>query len=176
MDFDFNPRSLAGATRSAGTLSFLAHISIHAPLRERQHSLCIVRTAVQFQSTLPCGSDCNEDVTKMFKIISIHAPLRERLNGFRHTAAAATISIHAPLRERPEPFIIDEVVSTISIHAPLRERLARSVALTAADVFQSTLPCGSDRLNPWVRRLGCHFNPRSLAGATASKQNTSPFI
>ena len=33
-------------------------------------------------------------------------------------------------------------------------------------IFQSTLPYGSDLLSPRVRRLGCHFNPRSLTGAT----------
>ncbi len=33
---NFNPRSLAGATKMAGVCYVLAVISIHAPLRERQ--------------------------------------------------------------------------------------------------------------------------------------------
>ncbi len=74
----FNPRSLAGATGFRTVVQKLFDISIHAPLRERQQLpkmlvLCLhfnprslagatlislpSRSAMRFQSTLPCGSD-----------------------------------------------------------------------------------------------------------------------
>ena len=55
--FDFNPRSLAGATRSKQWAIRCIHISIHAPSRERLEQGIKV---------------------EMRKAISIHAPSRER--------------------------------------------------------------------------------------------------
>ena len=57
----------------------------------------------------------------------------------------------------------------ISIHAPLRERLFELLQNISINTgFQSTLPCGSDNyvVRPFDQRS--HFNPRSLAGATAA--------
>ena len=57
---NFNPRSLAGATRRKLASSSAPEISIHAPSRER---LCHNRNAPRsklFQSTLPRGSDRND--------------------------------------------------------------------------------------------------------------------
>ena len=76
----------------------------------------------------------------------------------------------------------------ISIHAPLRERQNRVKSCFFKVLFQSTLPCGSDRPEflgshssmIFQSTLPCgsdlpvhplgqgqpHFNPRSLAGAT----------
>ncbi|WP_304104446.1 hypothetical protein, partial [Phascolarctobacterium succinatutens] len=65
------------------------------------------------------------------------------------------ISIHAPLRERLHDHPQRQKYGVISIHAPLRERLSL--------ISRS----GKQTLD---------FNPRSLAGATASKENTSLFI
>ena len=56
-NYNFNPRSLAGATMTADYEEFLTPISIHAPSRERQ----ITTTSM---ATTP--------------VISIHAPSRER--------------------------------------------------------------------------------------------------
>ena len=83
----FNPRSLTGATRAIylfllfivisihaplrERLSMLYNganisgISIHAPLRERQCGGGDIRTARQFQSTLPYGSDVNHGFHKV---------------------------------------------------------------------------------------------------------------
>ncbi len=55
----------------------------------------------------------------------------------------------------------------ISIHAPSRERLPRLLRFLDLLAFQSTLPRGSDPLRSPARQIPRHFNPRSLAGATA---------
>ena len=58
-EHDFNPRSLAGATRDHHALPAAIFISIHAPLRERRASRFLTLFLISaFQSTLPCGSDC----------------------------------------------------------------------------------------------------------------------
>ena len=76
--YDFNPRSLAGAT---------------------EWRFFYVRKQ-KFQSTLPRGSDFLHHGCRISAYISIHAPSRER----RATACgrffARKISIHAPSRER----------------------------------------------------------------------------
>ena len=70
--------------------------------------------------------------------------------------AGATLNLNSPFS-----------TLVISIHAPSRERrLAALFLLRAQQVFQSTLPRGSDapaRRTVWHRS---YFNPRSLAGAT----------
>ena len=55
-----------------------AHISIHAPLRERLFNYSSLIIKKGFQSTLPCGSDRTNPVFRFAVFISIHAPLRER--------------------------------------------------------------------------------------------------
>ena len=97
----FNPRSLAGATNAESKTGFDNYISIHAPLRERLevsmcHAVLINNISIhaplrerplalfeqigliEFQSTLPCGSDFKGDELFDDYAISIHAPLRER--------------------------------------------------------------------------------------------------
>ena len=54
---NFNPRSLAGATRWVTEVIGRRFISIHAPLRERQVPKNFYKFINRFQSTLPCGSD-----------------------------------------------------------------------------------------------------------------------
>ena len=80
------------------------------------------------------------------------------------------ISIHAPSRERPLATLGVEVTHEISIHAPSRERLVFSSGRLYANLFQSTLPRGSDfcRFCPHINQSD--FNPRSLAGATMIAQ------
>ena len=99
----FNPRSLAGATKTNAEYTSKVKISIHAPLRER-HKTCILSGSwLNFNPRSLAGATCKLSIT------------------------------------------------------------ALSVAL-----FQSTLPCGSDRLTSLMRRRKRYFNPRSLAGATSS--------
>ena len=71
-----------------------------------------------------------------------------RGSDFRHIGVVASrrISIHAPSRERQKYWKYSKDYYIISIHAPSRER--RKAKARANCDF-------------------CHFNPRSLAGATA---------
>ena len=121
---------------------------------------------VQFQSTLPYGSD----VKLMFAIdeyryISIHAPLRERqksilfclclyyFNPRSLTGATVIIAVlglyavfQSTLPYGSDQFAVgdDDSSASISIHAPLRERLnQQNIGLDRWE-FQSTLPYGSD--------------------------------
>ena len=98
---NFNPRSLAGATKCescGGTVSEISihapsrerqingksknirpEISIHAPSRERQRQEHLKDYNFLFQSTLPRGSDFGSSAsTGEMLDISIHAPSRER--------------------------------------------------------------------------------------------------
>ena len=120
---------------------------------------------VEFQSTLPRGSDATSSAHCAATSISIHAPSRERRIGFNKTfdtqgfqstlprgsdwkcsikIIGITISIHAPSRERPE--IAGQIMTDeyISIHAPSRERLLGQIVGVSRQLFQSTLPRGSD--------------------------------
>ena len=99
-----------------------------------------------FQSTLPHGSDLNNELTK---------------------AKIKTISIHAPSRERPR------FESAFVIFVLFQSTLPRGSDQKVQDFynqnceFQSTLPRGSDLFAS--ARIGrqSDFNPRSLAGATS---------
>ena len=62
--------------------------------------------------------------------------------------------------------IFDNSLPYISIHAPLRERPRSKASSVFWIIFQSTLPCGSDRQVIIHTTFYMHFNPRSLAGAT----------
>ena len=98
----FNPRSLAGATLfyfkkhksrlesisihapsrerldDRGISVFQHHISIHAPSRERRLQRLLLSISLEFQSTLPRGSDPTGVANLEVRAISIHAPSRER--------------------------------------------------------------------------------------------------
>ena len=65
--------------------------------------------------------------------------------GIGVTPGTPIISIHAPLRERLHALEAQAKDAIISIHAPLRERLKSRLILPSVLVFQSTLPCGSDK-------------------------------
>ena len=59
-----------------------------------------VAEQVEFQSTLPRGSDMKYVIRARWVDISIHAPSRERRITAALTRQANVISIHAPSRER----------------------------------------------------------------------------
>ena len=75
---DFNPRSLTGATDALEALNTVSLISIHAPSRERPVEKVKVVRRIEFQSTLPHGSDTKHPPADVGGPISIHAPSRER--------------------------------------------------------------------------------------------------
>ena len=56
-DDNFNPRSLAGATAENAKAAIIDTISIHAPSRERPGYNLFRSPTLEFQSTLPRGSD-----------------------------------------------------------------------------------------------------------------------
>ena len=111
-------------------------------------------------------------------MISIHAPLRERRYGLQDYSSLYHISIHAPLRERLPISSDSSTHISISIHAPLRERRRFCVSYICSQIFQSTLPCGSDEKHDAAYSNRRNFNPRSLAGATICKsfKITPPLI
>ena len=123
--------------------------------------------------------------------ISIHAPSRERpplstVRGLRPrnfnprslTGATRMISVSGRwlLFQSTLPHGSDllqhqyeDQKTPISIHAPSRERPKGKKFLFSQIRFQSTLPHGSDPLLPAAPSPVCHFNPRSLTGATRRK-------
>ena len=137
--WNFNPRSLAGATAYGPACAASLHISIHAPLRERpvahhrrqqKHnfnprsftgatplpiSLFVI---LAFQSTLPNGSDQLHTIDGSRSIISIHAPSRERLQN----------SLIPLMLQYFNPRFVS--------------------AITDIMLFQSSLPCVSDAASP----------------------------
>ena len=78
--FNFNPRSLAGATGRRRADPESAGISIHAPLRERL-AVCGTKTVTlgDFNPRSLAGATNLRGVERTRSWISIHAPLRERL-------------------------------------------------------------------------------------------------
>ena len=166
-------------------------ISIHAPLRERLLHAANSAVCFRFQSTLPYGSDLGQTIiTKVRALISIHAPLRERrwqlylpygqshFNPRSLTGATAllyhffrtfTISIHAPLRER-QSLSFDCLVSQLfQSTLPYGSEEKIDDKNNSQAIFQSTLPYGSDLAWPSLRwNKLTDFNPRSLTGATVT--------
>ena len=165
--WNFNPRSLAGATAYGPACAASLHISIHAPLRERpvahhrrqqKHnfnprsltgatplpiSLFVI---LAFQSTLPHGSDQLHTIDGSRSIISIHAPSRERHWRRRSYCSNRHFnprSLAGATKQLPAHYPSLD----ISIHAPLRER------------------------HQYARASRQHqdFNPRSLTGATSQQ-------
>ena len=123
--YNFNPRSLTGAT---GELDVIA------------------KRNVQFQSTLPRGSDVYHHARRVHTIsISIHAPSRER----RRLIAVRTVKAYFNPRSLAGAtiYIFKSIISSTFYFNP------RSLAgaTDVASVHQNLLH---------------HFNPRSLAGAT----------
>ena len=144
---NFNPRSLAGATFNSpkyGSIVTLFQSTLPRGSDIAAKCLCTAGInnfnprslagatvhgvqagckAVQFQSTLPRGSDKNRRcLAAVHRDISIHAPSRERQIVSKQYQTHKKISIHAPSRERHE----------------YRKYHANQ------QLFQSTLPRGSD--------------------------------
>ena len=122
MKLNFNPRSLAGATKAVADKPPTEKISIHAPSRERRStiitSLSIRGISIHapsrerlgsglyfcfsssFQSTLPRGSDCSAALALTARIYFNPRSLAGATPGEGVNSSVAVISIHAPSRER----------------------------------------------------------------------------
>ena len=89
----------------------------------------------------------------------------------------ADISIHAPLRERRRNHYW--LLNSDNFNPRSLAGATLHVAINCTqrtELFQSTLPCGSDKhATPSAHTPG-NFNPRSLAGATALLFRRSPYI
>ncbi len=120
----FNPRSLAGATLR---FKLKAGVTI-------------------FQSTLPCGSDrCKLHLCTVPPKISIHAPLRERLEC---GVLQVPTSYFNPRSLAGATIISRMQASTYRNFNPRSLAGATPIGsvISLSPVFQSTLPCGSDRV------------------------------
>ena len=100
--FDFNPRSLAGATKNGCKLNITVRFQSTLPRGSDAGYNLFRSPTLEFQSTLPRGSD-----------VTIWPKLLQRRNFNPRSLAGATagynlfrspilISIHAPSRERPQ--------------------------------------------------------------------------
>ena len=173
----FNPRSLTGATSPNNSVSVAPmYFNPRSLTGATQISLRRNISSTDFNPRSLTGATNNTANRRMILYISIHAPSRERPRPRVFQGSPSSISIHAPSRERRFYFGRPLVGQTISIHAPSRERLMINFMMLSIMIFQSTLPHGSDYAHQNHKFQQEHFNPRSLTGATASKQNTSTFI
>ena len=141
--FNFNPRSLTGATKDFGF-----------------RALDII-----FQSTLPHGSD----LFAIVLLILVSANFNPRsLAGATccsiFTNAGLIISIHAPLRERLKHKQVLEVLfqSTLPRWSDHLQRLVQD----NRNHFNPRSIAGATVLCPRAAIAWADFNPRSLAGAT----------
>ena len=142
---DFNPRSLTGATYCWFEFTRQNKISIHAPSRERRHVRPIqASTWVIFQSTLPHGSDQAE---LLYLSVCYH------FNPRSLTGATSTLRCSCHGSEDFNPRSLTGATQSHTLRL-------------GDDLFQSTLPHGSDNNFMQCCKLFQHFNPRSLTGAT----------
>ena len=143
---NFNPRSLAGATKANEWAIRCVHISIHAPSRERPTFTGHLLHILVFQSTLPRGSDDSQislnAASANFNPRSLAGATFYCLAGGRHGLLFQSTLPRGSDREQPTN---SGLMPSISIHAPSRERHYHSYNNGYYGRFQSTLPRGSDR-------------------------------
>ena len=123
-----------------------------------------------FQSTLPCGSD---PVRRYYNLHRRYFNPRSLAGATSYEylkAQGVAISIHAPLRERRGNMVTNNMWVLISIHAPLRERPAKAMDQLGMSIFQSTLPCGSDRINSPLHYLPMAFQSTLPCGSDLGTQ------
>ena len=174
--FDFNPRSLTGATQHTRVIakfsafqSTLPHgsdlcqalescqqipISIHAPSRERHISYVHGSRGHEFQSTLPHGSD------RMLR------DLRFLSRDFNPRSLTGATQKQADTAQRVG----------ISIHAPSRERHSCSMTISRVRHFNPRSLTGATIRQLIIAISIRNFNPRSLTGATTGLYGTSGFV
>ena len=122
--WNFNPRSLAGATEAIVGRCLLQSISIHAPSRERRLAKSIRRIYMHFNPRSLAGATI----------------------GLANPFPALPISIHAPSRERPAYIAyISFSIRNSNPRSLAGATLAASLACSRSCRFQSTLPRGSDK-------------------------------
>ena len=98
--------------------------------------------------------------------ISIHAPRRERQNEDFDNAKYYYISIHAPRRERRGCFSPIFIPINFNPRSPKGATQQYEETAQEFNLFQSTLPEGSDMQGTKSISHVINFNPRSPKGAT----------
>ena len=165
---DFNPRPLAGATPWTSWLFTFCLISIHAPLRGRHYrsrgpadhpdfnprplagATCIFWTSqaglLDFNPRPLAGATpFGDNVVQLVHDFNPR-PLAGATNGLQVVVDFQGISIHAPLRGRraiTQKGTLDEWYFN---PRPLAGATCKRLAEKTMGVFQSTPPCGGDRL------------------------------
>ena len=140
---------------------------------------------LEFQSTLPYGSEQSPTLLLSTATISIHAPLRERFTMMRAVCLVLIFQSTLPYGSETG-FTNDGRQLIFQSTLPYGSEGVIELAMRTGKIFQSTLPYGSEnRLIKAVnaelisihaplreRGPGCvslgrggHFNPRSLTGA-----------
>ena len=90
----------------------------------------------------------------------------------RHESACHRISIHAPRRERLESEALKLVLNVFQSTLPGGSDAQVHTGDTVVTKFQSTLPGGSDFRHLCGNGPSSHFNPRSPEGATRLHHDT----
>ena len=121
-----------------------------------------------FQSTLPHGSDLGMFDLADVLLISIHAPSRERLD------VVYTISLDTYFNPRSLTGATPRRCQSWLWRYHFNPRSLTGATTSGTfiptlDLFQSTLPHGSDSSHTGKQRTVHDFNPRSLTGATIKK-------
>ena len=121
--FDFNPRSLAGATTGATV---------------------VLPAFIHFNPRSLAGATAYASSLISFHAISIHAPSRERLSRPLGICLKPTNFNPRSLAGATLFLPLSYPLFSISIHAPSRERHMDKSLTSNVIAFQSTLPRGSD--------------------------------
>ena len=140
----FNPRSRVGATERGRRGRNGRCVSIHAPAWERLLPPEIWLPLSPFQSTLPRGSDA--DATTYPREIYCFNP-RSRVGATCRTRWKTSCPDCFNPRSRVGATAVNQFVDylvIVSIHAPAWERRGSYSIVRGAEMFQSTLPRGSD--------------------------------
>jgi len=153
LEYSFNPRPRAGATRSARSHGRSSGVSIHAPARGRPPRFCWRGPPRSFNPRPRAGATARNNTEIRMTIVSIHAPARGRRSYPGAGGAVDCVSIHAPARGRPRFLACgaDEFCFNPRPRAGATPHTMRRASHVA---FQSTPPRGGDQQRDFLMRKG----------------------
>ena len=143
--FDFNPRSLAGATQTVPIVLTKEVFQSTLPRGSDRPEFLGSHSSMIFQSTLPRGSD--QGLYNAYKAHETFQSTLPRGSDLSHWVFFSHWSKFQSTLPRGSDLQIGRtyiLTEDISIHAPSRERPVKFVNDNASFPFQSTLPRGSD--------------------------------
>ena len=158
---DFNPRSLAGATSFVNAIKVSRNFNPRSLAGATVITLLITMYRQKFQSTLPRGSDarCIEQVTPIERFQSTLPRGSDTLKG--RIVTGMDISIHAPSRERRNSLYGRYFWLNFNPRSLAGATLPLIGSGYALQVFQSTLPRGSDSIK--TNYFSIHLNQAFFA-------------